>query len=106
MRTIGERYAPAMLIKGEADAEAYLDLLVVEHMQAHVELTREQAVKIERENLAYYAGLCSNETRERVERLFKCAHPVFGSIAINGPPAPEEAESMGRLAGRLKVGDQ
>jgi hypothetical protein len=95
-----------MLIKGEADAEAYLDLLVVEHMQAHVELTREQAVKIERENLAYYAGLCSNETRERVERLFKCAHPVFGSIAINGPPAPEEAESMGRLAGRLKVGDQ
>ena len=53
--------------------------------------TREEAERIERENLGYFAGYYSNETRERVERLFKTAYPFFGAIAENGAPTPEQA---------------
>lgn len=52
--------------------------------------TREEAEQIERSNLGYYAGYHLDETRERVERLFRCAHPVFGSIAENGPATLEQ----------------
>ncbi len=52
--------------------------------------TREEAEEIERANLGYWAGYYRPETRERVERLFRCAHPFFGSIAEKGPPTPEQ----------------
>lgn len=35
------------------------------------------------------------ETRARVERLFRCAHPIFGAIAEVGPPPAEEAFRKG-----------
>lgn len=54
------------------------------------------AVQIAKVNLGYYAGYYSNETRERVERLFRCSHPVFGSIAAKGPPTSEEAFEVGK----------
>jgi len=38
-----------------------------------------------------------------VERLFRCSHPIFGSIAENGEPSPEEAFNAGvDLAERMK----
>jgi hypothetical protein len=30
-----------------------------------------------------------------VERLFRCSHPIFGSIAENGEPSPEAAFNAG-----------
>lgn len=35
----------------------------------------------------------------RVERLFRCAHPFFGPIAVNGPPTTEQALLSGVMAG-------
>jgi len=87
-------YEPAMAAQTQAEADSCFKKIV-----AHVMSTgaaRQEAEKIARENLAYRAGYDDNETRARVERLFKCAHPVFGSIAVNGPPTPEEAFELGK----------
>lgn len=87
--TIGDLYKPAMEIHDESDAREY----GMRHGQ-----TREEAEGIQRQNLGYFAGYYDSETRERVERLFSCTHPVFGSIAQNGEPTFQEAFDKGREA--------
>lgn len=98
VRTAGDRYGPAMEITDEAEAQEYLGRLVAENM-ANSKNSLEKADHIERENLGYYAGYYNEETRRRVENLFGCAHPVFGSIEENGPPTAEEAFKMGLRRG-------
>lgn len=91
--TLGEVYGPAMKIETKDEADAYFEKLVKRNMSTGT--SREVAEKTERSNLGYFAGYCSNETRERVERLFSCTHPVFGSIENNGPPTAEQALRAG-----------
>lgn len=91
--TFGEKYDPAMAITDQAEADGYFERLV-EHRMSFGK-TREEAETIERSNLGYWAGYYSHATRERVERLFRCEHPVFGSIAEKGPPTAEQAFEMG-----------
>ncbi len=94
--TIGEKYSPAMKITDEAEARAYLEECITHNITASGgQRTYAEAERIEKSNLAYYAGYYDNATRERVERLFRCAHPVFGGIAINGAPTPEQAFAAG-----------
>jgi hypothetical protein len=92
--TRGDKYDPAMRIVDQKEADAYFELLV-EHTMRMLPCERTRAEDIERSNLGYWAGYCSNETRARVERLFKCSHPVFGSIAKNGAVMPKQAFQMG-----------
>lgn len=92
--TCGEAYGPAMEITDQAEADRYFKVLVADMQKRHMKRATE-AEEIVRSNLGYYAGYYSDETRERVERLFRCAHPVFGSIAQNGAPKPEDAFRMG-----------
>jgi hypothetical protein len=94
--TIGEKYGPAMEIKDQDAADAYFEECV-QHMMTHGH-SRQEAENIERRNLGYYAGYYGSETRERVERLFRCSHPVFGSIT-SGLPTPSEAFELGRKGG-------
>jgi hypothetical protein len=96
--TIGEKYDPAMRIIEQDKADAYFEECV-RHSMEHWGKSRIEAEAIERANLGYYAGYYDSETRERVERLFKCAHPIFGSIANNGSPAAQEAFAAGLKAG-------
>jgi hypothetical protein len=96
--TISRKYEPAMMIKDQAEADAYFNECVEHTMQFAT--TREQAEKIERESLGYFAGYYDNETRERVERLFNCEHPYFGKISVKGPPTMEEAFQMGFKRGK------
>lgn len=55
----------------------------------------DNAEQIAKSNIGYFAGYYSNKTRERVEELYDCAHPVFGPIKENGAPGPMEAFKMG-----------
>jgi hypothetical protein len=87
--TIGDKYRPAMTIEDQTEADAYFEQCV-EHTMRFGKKSREEAESIERANLGYFAGYYSHDTRRRVERLFRCAHPIFGSIAQNGPPTAEE----------------
>lgn len=98
--TTGAKYDPAMVIANQAAADAYFERCV-EHQMRAGGVDRERAVEIEKANLGYWAGYYDNETRARVERLFKCAHPVFGAIAERGAPSPEDCVAAGfNLAGR------
>ena len=93
--TIGEKYGPAMEITEQVEADAYFEECV-EHAQGFPEVaSRAEAEQVERANLGYYAGYYSEETRVRVERLFRCAHPIFGAIATTGAPTAEEAFAAG-----------
>lgn len=91
--SIADKYRPAMLITDQAAADTYF-ARCVEHTMRFGK-SAEEAAKIERINLGYYAGYYSHETRARVETLFRCAHPIFGSIAENGPPTPDAALAAG-----------
>lgn len=94
--TYGEKYGPAMKITDPAEAKKYFEECVKHTMSFGK--TREEAEAIERSNLGYYAGYYDTETRKRVERLFDCAHPVFGK-AEKGVPTAEEAFKMGEKMG-------
>ena len=93
--TIGDKYKPAMEITNQARADEYFEICV-QHTISFGR-SRIEAETIERSNLGYFAGYYDNATRLRVERLFKCAHPVLGSITENGTPTPEEAFDAGKV---------
>lgn len=85
--TIGDKYSPAMEITDQEAADAYFERLVAHSMLWH---SRDEAERIERINLGYYAGYYSHETRLRVEKLFRCAHPVFGeAVAEKATMTPQ-----------------
>lgn len=92
--TIGDKYGPAMKIADQTEADAYF-ARCVEHTMQFVGGSREEAERIERINLGYYAGYYDEETRKRVEHLFRCAHPVLGKIEQVGAPTAEEALQAG-----------
>lgn len=94
-------YELAMHLTEENGARIALAAFVKFHMH-QTGCTREEAEAIQRKNLGYFAGYYDNETRERVERLFQREQPIFGSIAKNGPPTPEQAFEMGMRFGESK----
>lgn len=98
--SIKDKYAPAMEITEQKEADEYF-AACVEHNLRTGGKTREAAEIIERANLGYFAGYYDNETRARVEKLFQCAHPIFGSIADNGFVTVEEAYRKGFEMGRV-----
>lgn len=97
--TIGDKYGPAMAITDEAEAKEYFRRCVRHTMRLNGE-DREEAERVERMNIGYFAGYYDHETRARVERLFGCAHPIFGSIAEKGPPTADEAFAAGLALGK------
>lgn len=97
--TYGDALAPAMKITDQADADQYKSDYIA-YQERHITngrsesgMTAEQMVNA---NLGYFAGYYSDEVRERVERLFKCSHPIFGSIKKNGVPTNKEAYECGK----------
>ncbi len=99
--TIGEKYRPAMEITDQEEASLYFERCVQHSMLCGN--SREKAEFIERQNLGYFAGYYDTETRERVERLFACQHPVFGAIAIEGAPTAEAAFDAGKKMAARKA---
>lgn len=102
MSTIGELYGPAMTITTQEEADAYFEKLVegmIEFVKEGMLYVpdfdprncREQAIGVVRQNLGYYAGYYDEETNQRVQRLFRCSHPIFGTTT----PTPEEAFQAG-----------
>ena len=100
----GDKYDPAMGITDQTTADAYFESCVQHAMEVGGK-SREEAEKFERDNLGYWAGYYGEETRARVEELFSCAHPFFGSIKEFGSPTPEQAFSLGKQFGEItKIG--
>lgn len=98
-KTVGELYGPAMEITDPDAAKIYFDTLVGYVMEHHKPaISMEEAASIVKQNLGYYAGYYSNETRLRVEELFQCSHPVFGK-AEEREVTPEGAFAAGMYVG-------
>jgi hypothetical protein len=93
--TIGDKYKPAMEITDQTKADEYFEKCV-EHCMSFGK-TRGEAESIERQNLGYFAGYYSQETRERVERLYDCAHPIFGKASVHQPATQEALDAGLRL---------
>ena len=93
--TIGDLYDPAMKIEDQDEANEYFERLV-QRAITHFGQAREEAESVNRSNLGYYAGYYDAETRKRVERLFRCHHPVFGPISLIGSPTIEQALQAGK----------
>lgn len=94
--TYGECLDPAMKITDQYDANQYLNdyvRFIEKNMDSSSNMT---SIQIAKSNLGYYAGYHNDDTRLRVETLFMCKHPIFGSIAENGSPTPEEAFNLGK----------
>jgi hypothetical protein len=98
--TTGDKYGPAMLITDQTEADEYFERCVAHNMSFGQD--RQEAEHINRVNLGYWAGYYSSETRARVEKLFRCSHPIFGAIAEVGVPTPEEAFQAGIARGNAK----
>jgi hypothetical protein len=88
----------ALEITDEREARVYFEELVQRALGQMPSFTREEAESHVKSSIAYYAGYYDNDVRARVERLYNCVHPFFGSIEKNGPPGPEAAYRMGQAA--------
>lgn len=93
--TFGECLEPAMKITEQEDADQYF-LEYVNYIQKFLDIEprndNKSAYDIAKINLGYYYD---NKTRERVEELFFCSHPIFGKIKDNGSPTPQQAFKAG-----------
>lgn len=92
-------YEYAMTIRTQKKADSWFKRLVDSLQKKLRTNTREEIERIQRSNLAYFAGYYDGATRERVERLFKCEHPVFGKIRDKGQPSLDQAFQLGRELG-------
>lgn len=82
--TYRETLGPAMQITEQADADQYKEAMIQFGMKQDPTVSREQAESVCNQNIGYYSGYYSHEVQERVERLFKCVHPIFGSCLKKG----------------------
>jgi len=92
VETAGELFNVANGVKSQAEADEFFEAYVLYCMEAGD--SREVAENKVRQNLGYVAGYYDDETRARIEKLYKCEHPIFGPIA-DGKPTPEKTFQMG-----------
>ena len=109
--TYGEVLDPAMKIKTHEDAIQYFDAYVeytIKHINSNVLDKRKKAIDIVKQNLGYYAGYYGDATRKRVEQLFLCEHPIFGSIDNETATAKEafECGKQGKTLNEIRKGDE
>lgn len=98
--TFAEALDPAMKITDQEDADNYFEYYINYLGRACPDIPMKETIERARLNLGYYAGYYDIETRNRIEKLFKCQHPIFGSIEKNGAPTSQEALKLGIEYGR------
>lgn len=96
--TNSDKYGPAMDITKQEKADEWL-AACAEHRMRMAPVSLLEAELLERDAIAYYAGYFGEEVRLRVERLFKCTHPTFGSVR-NGGVSMEDAYRTGLAIGK------
>lgn len=73
-----ELYERAIQAESEVEA-AMVYALLMEEMSGQG-MTSDEADKLIRENIAYFAIFYDQQTLERVERLYNCVHPFLGLV--------------------------
>jgi hypothetical protein len=100
--TYGEIMDPIFNITEPQDAQQYLEAYC-RWLEYEYNNPPEEAEFIAKSNIGYWAAYGSRQDRERIEELFDCEHPVFGSVKENGHPTPQQAFEAGKaLAEKYK----
>lgn len=97
-RTYGEILGPAMEVTDQAVAEQYLKdytAFIQKSLDAKPDPQGRTAEQLALFNLGYYAGYYNWETQQKVERLFRAQHPIFGSVEAQKQMTPEEVFEAG-----------
>lgn len=94
-------YDAAMKATTMTAAAFELDRLVLAARRADPSKGYDEHREIQLSNIAYFAGYYGDETRQRVENLYGCEHPVFGEFAAFGSPPPEVSFRMGQAIGAM-----
>lgn len=76
------------------DADLFTNLVALERLKTERE-SLDAARDWARQAICYWAGYFSHEVRLRVEELYGCVHPIFGS-ATQGRMTAERAYEIGR----------
>ncbi len=92
--TFGQILHPAMNVTDAFEAAQYKGEYIA-YIMIKQNKSYEEAERIANSNLGYFAGYYDEETMQRVNRLFRTVHPIFGTKT----PTPEEAFEMGRRMG-------
>ena len=94
-KSMAKAYGKAMKIISQKEADIFFKKMIDGLCKEFPEQSRDEHERIQRSNLAYFAGYYNEEIRWRVEALFKCAHPIFGPVAKYPAPTPDEAFRIG-----------
>jgi len=98
--TYGEALGPVADIVDQEEADQYLKEYIKYTQKFLDEKPHEEgktAEEICKINIGYWSGWCSNETAERILKLFDCSHPIFGKKV----PTPKEAFEAGKKLAEL-----
>ena len=92
---------PAIAIARARDSKAAEAWLrgYTEHLVTHWNRSPEQAEKIAKTNIGYFAGYYGSEEQQAVYEVFGAVHPIFGT-PVADPPTVEEAIEAGRRMAR------
>lgn len=95
--TIGEMFGPAMEIVSPGEADRYFEALVRHNISAYGQ-SREEATRVMKASLGYYAGYYGHDVQRRVQDLFNCIHPILGPVSESVNLTPKEIFEKGVAA--------
>jgi len=94
--TIGECYGRCTEIVDHNQANEYFIALVERNLRICPEHDLDTAIKVEKDNIGYFAGYCDSETALRMELLFNTIHPILGSAQNYCMMSAEDIVEVGR----------
>lgn len=94
--TIQDKYSQIEKIKTQEEADAFFLNCVMQTMKVKPELSVDEAVDIEKENIGYFSGYLGQEHQQRIEILFRCVHPIFGPYEESKNITPDQAFKLGQ----------
>ena len=92
--TYSDLYGPLSEIRTKQQADEYFEFLVSWRTK-EFSMPRDEAERIERNNVGYWTGYLDEATARRVMELFQVEHPFFGTEF----PSLDEAFEIGVRAG-------
>ena len=90
-----QKYSECARSLNKAEASMWMECIVEHTRLLRPELSYEEALTIEKENVGYYSGYCAHDVADRIMELYDCEHPFFG----RSHPTAEEAFRMGQELG-------
>jgi len=95
--TFSELLDPIATIETKEEAEEYKACLIEYYMTEYGK-SHDEAVRVAKTNIGYWAGYYDEATAKRIWELFNTKHPVFGTSW----PTLDEALKAGLAIGRSR----